>query len=136
MSLSGQLKLNINSLIAHFNGVNEIDPQQLDQTILHIGELLKLVADMEKLKEIKPIVVKKDRTARMECQICGGSYASCSRASHFRSKKHLTAEAKKAGYYDYTTGKVVQTQVSIPVPQPTQEPKVSSTEGKTESDED
>lgn len=41
------------------------------------------------------------------CKLCGGNYHYRNKALHCKSRKHLTAEAKANGMFDFTTGKIV-----------------------------
>jgi hypothetical protein len=45
-----------------------------------------------------------------ECSICGGKFTPKTKSKHLKSQKHLIADAKCHGYYDYHTKKILTPQ--------------------------
>jgi len=56
------------------------------------------------------------------CEVCNGYFTYRTRATHMRTKKHLTGEAKRLGYYDYTKKRIVTPQELYGVTQPPAQP--------------
>jgi len=44
----------------------------------------------------------------ISCALCDGHYSLCNKSKHYKSKKHLTEEAKRYGYYDFTNATILR----------------------------
>ena len=64
----------------------EFSKQQLEQII---GELEAQLIDK---KESENKAKRTDPNAKIECDLCGGSYSSANAAVHRRTKKHMKEE--------------------------------------------
>jgi len=75
---------------------------------------LKIIFDelrnLESKKRLEEAMTEEDdeisEKEKSKCDLCGGSYTKDNRGHHIKSKKHLTAEAKKYGCFDFTTGEI------------------------------